>query len=88
MFRDRKDPDYRVNGEIFDNYAPSSSSVRNIWSGIKEKINSGQTQNVVINMSDTKVPLPVLQQQLSKWPIMGLDKVIVVDKSGNAVRVK
>lgn len=39
-------------------------------------------------MSDTKVSVPELQQQLTKWPIMGLDKVIIIDKSGNAVRVK
>ncbi len=84
----RKDPDYRINGEVFDNYAPSSSSVRNIWSGTKEKIDSGQTTNVVINLSDTKVSIPSLQQQLTKWPIMGLDKVIVIDKSGNPVRIK
>ncbi|MBN6362041.1 hypothetical protein JZM27_12435 [Providencia huaxiensis] len=83
-----KDPDYRINGEIFDNYAPKSSSVRNIWSEVKGKIDKGQTNNVVINMSDTKVSVPELQQQLTKWPIMGLDKVIIIDKSGNAVRVK
>lgn len=84
----RKDPDYRINGEVFDNYAPKTSSVRNIWSGVKEKIDSGQTTNVVINMSDTKVSIPSLQQQLNKWPILGLDKVIVIDKSGNPVRIK
>ena len=84
----RKDPDYRINGEIFDNYAPKTSSVRNIWSGVKEKIDSGQTTNVVINMSDTKVSIPSLQQQLNNWPIIGLDKVIVIDKSGNPVRIK
>ncbi|HFF8525200.1 TPA: VENN motif pre-toxin domain-containing protein, partial [Providencia rettgeri] len=83
-----KDPDYRINGEVFDNYAPKSSSVRNIWSEVKGKIDKGQTNNVVINMSDTKVSVPELQQQLTKWPIMGLDKVIIIDKSGNAVRVK
>lgn len=83
-----KKPDYRINGEIFDNYAPKSSSVRNVWSGIKEKIDKGQTENVVINISDTKVSVPALQQQLTNWPIMGLDKVIVVDKSGNVIRIK
>ncbi|MEI9535675.1 VENN motif pre-toxin domain-containing protein, partial [Moellerella wisconsensis] len=83
-----KDPDYRINGEIFDNYAPKSSSVRNIWSEVKGKIEKGQTNNVVINISDTKVSVPELQQQLTKWPIMGLDKVIIIDKTGNAVRVK
>ncbi|MEN3753879.1 hypothetical protein ABC733_18155 [Mangrovibacter sp. SLW1] len=83
-----KNPDYRINGEIFDNYAPKSNSVRNIYSEVKSKIDKGQTANVVINMSDTKVSVPELQKQLTQWPIMGLDKVIVIDKTGNAIRVK
>jgi hypothetical protein len=84
----RKNPDYRINGEVFDNYAPKSGSVRNIWSGVKEKVDKEQTRNVVINMSDTKISLPVLQEQFTKWPIMGLDKVIIIDKSGHAIRVR
>lgn len=59
-----------------------------IYSEIKRKVTSGQTTNVVINMSDTKVSVPELQQQLTKWPVMGLDKVIIVDKSGNVMRMK
>ncbi|MEX6158384.1 VENN motif pre-toxin domain-containing protein [Providencia manganoxydans] len=84
----KKAPDYRINGEIFDNYAPKSGSVRNIWTEVKGKINEGQTNNVVINMSDTKVSAPELQQQFTKWPIVGLDKIIIIDKTGNAIRVK
>ncbi|HHQ6582042.1 TPA: hypothetical protein ACSTJ2_004078 [Serratia fonticola] len=84
----RKNPDYRINGEIFDNYAPKSSNVRNIYSEVKRKVVTGQTTNVVINMADTKVSLPTLQSQLNQWPIMGLDKVIVIDKAGNAIWIK
>ncbi|ARJ40940.1 Contact-dependent inhibition of growth factor CdiA [Pantoea alhagi] len=83
-----KNPDYRINGEVFDNYAPKSSNVRNIYSEVKRKVTSGQTNNVVINMSDTKASLPALQNQLSQWPIIGLEKVIVIDKSGNVIRIK
>lgn len=39
-------------------------------------------------MSDTKVSAPELQQQFTKWPIVGLDKIIIIDKTGNAIRVK
>lgn len=55
---------------------------------MKGKIDEGQTSNVVINMSDTKVSFSQLQQQLTKWPIMGMDKLIIIDKSGNAIRMK
>lgn len=83
-----KNPDYRINGEIFDHYAPKSSSVRNIWTEVKGKIDEGQTTNVVINISDTKVSMKALQNQFSKWPVLGMDKLIIIDKSGNAIRVK
>jgi len=83
-----KNPDYRINGEIFDHYAPKSSSVRNIWTEVKGKIDEGQTTNVVINISDTKVSIKALQNQFSQWPVLGMDKLIVIDKSGNAIRVK
>lgn len=62
--------------------------MRNIWTEVKGKIDEGQTSNVVINMSDTKVSFSQLQQQLTKWPIMGMDKLIIIDKSGNAIRMK
>ncbi|WP_387490649.1 hypothetical protein [Photorhabdus sp. RM96S] len=83
-----KNPDYKINGEIFDNYAPSSSSVRNIWSEVKGKVDEGQTKNVVINISDTKVTLNDLKNQFSKYPINGLDKIIVIDKLGKPIKLK
>lgn len=83
-----KNPDFKINGEIFDNYAPKSNSVRNIWTEVKGKIDEGQTTNVVINAGDTKVSIAQLQQQFTKWPVVGMDKLIIIDKYGNAVRVK
>lgn len=83
-----KNPDYRINGEIFDHYAPKSNSVRNIWTEVKGKIDEGQTTNIVLNVSDTKINVPALQNQFTQWPIMGMDKLIIIDKSGNAIRVK
>ncbi|MFZ4835196.1 hypothetical protein [Rouxiella sp. Mn2063] len=56
-----QNPDYKINGEIFDNYAPKSGSVRNIWSEVKGKIDEGQTTNVVINISDTPATMDSLK---------------------------
>lgn len=83
-----KNPDYKINGEVFDNIAPKTNSVRNIYDRALEKVNSGQTKNVVINLSDTKASVSDLQKQFSDWPMKGLDKVIVIDQSGKPIKIK
>ena len=77
-----KKPDYIINGEVFDNYAPSTSSVRNAWSEIDKKVAKGQADNVVVNLADTSITPAVLKEQLSNYPIPGLKKIIIIDKSG------
>lgn len=79
-----KNPDYKINGEIFDNYVPSSSNIRNIWTAVEDKVLKGQTNNI----SDSKVTVNALKEQFSQWKIKGLDKIIVIDKSGNITRIK
>lgn len=32
-----KDPDYKINGVIYDNYAPKTSNPRSIWAAVKKK---------------------------------------------------
>uniref|UniRef100_UPI001F4F3E48 CdiA C-terminal domain-containing protein n=1 Tax=Rosenbergiella collisarenosi TaxID=1544695 RepID=UPI001F4F3E48 len=83
-----KNPDYKINGEVFDNIAPKTNSVRNIYDRALEKVNSGQTNNVVINLADTKATVSDLQKQFNDWPIKGLDKVIVIDQSGKPIQIK
>lgn len=61
-----QNPDYKINGEIFDNYAPKSGGVRNIWSDVKGKIDEGQTTNVVINVSDTPVTIDALKNKFNQ----------------------
>ena len=49
-----RDPDYRIESEIFDCYSPAGqTSTRNIASTISEKvIKKGQTKRVVLNLDD------------------------------------
>jgi filamentous hemagglutinin len=82
-----KNPDYRINGEIFDNYAPTSGSVRNIASNMEEKVISGQTNNIVVNLADSSVAPAALKSQLESYPIPGLNQVIIIDKSGGSLVV-
>ncbi len=73
-----KNPDYRIDEEIFDNYAPTTTKVRSIWSEVANKITSGQTNRIVLNLSDNQVELAILKAQFDAWPISGLKQIIVV----------
>lgn len=75
-------PDYKINGEIYDNYAPSTGNPRNIWSEVEGKVMRGQTENVVINLKDSPVDMTALSEQFSEWPIDGLKDVIVIRPDG------
>lgn len=78
-----KRPDYKIDGKIYDNDAPSTSNPRNIWSEVEGKIMRGQTKNVVINLKDSQVNMNTLSKQLSDWPIEGLEEVIVIRPDGS-----
>ncbi|QRK12959.1 hypothetical protein JQX13_24750 [Archangium violaceum] len=74
-----KAPDYKINGEYYDCYAPSSSRARNIADRIlKFKVEPGQADRIVLNLDDSGVSLDALKQQFKDWPIPGLKEVIVV----------
>ena len=83
-----KNPDYIVNGQVFDNYAPSTSSARNAASEIQGKVAKGQTENVVVNLADTTITPAQLQAQLTSYPIPGLKQVVVIDQAGRVVVIK
>jgi len=81
-----KNPDYRINGEIYDNYAPGkNTSVRNVASVIQEKIVSGQTERVVVNLADSSITPKQLLEQLTKYPIPGLRSVIAISPKSGAI---
>ena len=74
-----KKPDYLIEGEIFDCYSPEgNTSVRNVWSAIKKKIERMQTERVVLNLDDWGGDITELITQLNNYPILGLKEVIVV----------
>jgi Contact-dependent growth inhibition CdiA C-terminal domain len=76
----RKKPDYRIEGEIFDNYAPSGDRARNIASNIAKKVVDDQADRIVLNLADTPVDAEQVSEQLHTWPVPGLNEVIVIDK--------
>lgn len=82
-----KRPDYLINGEVYDHYAPSTGRARNIWSEVKEKIDDGQTANVVIGLQDSNVDEDALRKQFENWPIEGLGDVIIIRPDGTIGRI-
>ncbi|WP_329456341.1 WXG100-like domain-containing protein [Streptomyces sp. NBC_01497] len=80
-----KNPDYRVEGEVFDNYAPSGSNARNIAREMAKKVEKGQTDRIVLNLKDSAVDMAKMRSQLQDWPIDGLKEVLVIDGDGNVV---
>ncbi|MFE1572853.1 CdiA C-terminal domain-containing protein [Comamonas odontotermitis] len=83
-----KNPDYIINGQVFDNYAPSTSNVRNAADVIGGKVASGQADNVVVNLADSSITPDALRQQLTNYPIPSLKQVIIIDKSGTPTVIK
>jgi Contact-dependent growth inhibition CdiA C-terminal domain len=78
-----KEPDYLVNGEVFDCYAPDTANVRNIWSEVEDKINKGQAERVVINLADSTASVREVIGQFSDFPIPGLRELFIFDQNGN-----
>lgn len=83
------EPDYRINGEIYDNYAPKTSNVRNIWDVVRDKVVvKQQADSIVINLADSHVSVRQLEQQFANYPINGLKDLIVIDKHGEIIKFK
>jgi len=73
-------PDYRINGEIFDHYAPNNKAdVEQIRHQISRKIKRPQTYRVVLNLDDSQASLPSIQTMfLTRKPIPKLQQLIIV----------
>ncbi|WP_330257049.1 hypothetical protein OG874_22270 [Nocardia sp. NBC_00565] len=80
-----KNPDYKIEGKVFDNVAPESNSPRNIGSRIQQKVEEGQADRIVVNLEGSTVSAESLKKQLTDWPISGLKEVIVIDRQGQII---
>ncbi|WP_374273585.1 hypothetical protein [Actinoplanes sp. M2I2] len=85
----RKDPDYLLEGRVFDCYSPIKphKAVRGIWKQAQEKVEEGQTQRVVVNLEDWRGDLSALEKQFADWPIPGLKEVKAITRDGDVVQI-
>jgi hypothetical protein len=87
--RPEKNPDYLIEGRVFDCYSPTEpeKSTRGIWTESKNKVAKGQTQRIVVNMEDWRGDLGALQRQFDEWPVDGLKEVKVITSEGEIVQI-
>ncbi len=78
-----KNPDFRIEGKIFDNYAPNTSNPRSIVDGINRKVGEGQADRIVLNLADSNVERFQLRQALVDWGSRNLREIILIDKTGS-----
>lgn len=81
-----KNPDYRMEGESFDCYSPTSNNVEQIRKGMSDKVSSGQTDRIILNLDDVPVSPQDITERLSRKPKAGLPEVIGI-KDGKIVQI-
>lgn len=62
--------------------APSTGNVGNMWDRVKEKVETGQAPNVVIDLQYSGTSEEALRRQFADWPIEGLGDVLIVRPDG------
>jgi len=75
-----KKPDYKINGEYADCYAPSSDNPRSILDRVAKKVNEDQAARIILNLDDSQVQLEALKRQLVENPIVDLKEIIIVKR--------
>ena len=78
----RTNPDYIIDGEVFDNYAPKTENLRNISGIIEQKVNENQAKSIILNLRDTPVTVEEIDNYLLFYPVDGLEKLWIVDRLG------
>ncbi len=78
-------PDYLIDGQVFDCYSPKTTNLRTIWDTVVGKTEN-QARRVVLNLDDYSGSLDDLAKQFNDWPIDGLDELLAI-KNGKIARL-
>ncbi len=74
-----KNPDYRIEGKIFDGFSPlPGTTVENVYLAVLKKVDRLQTTRVLVNLDDSPLTATDLHRYFTENPMPGLDEVIVV----------
>ena len=80
-----KNPDYRIEGQIFDNVAPHDGTPpRAIVNRMNGKVGAGQADRIVLNMTDDPgVTKQQIRDAIKEYGDRRLKEVIMIDQHGN-----
>ena len=73
-----KKPDYKVEGEYFDCYSPTSASLDQIRKGMRKKVVEEQSSRIVLSLDDCPCSSGEIAALLRRKPLQGLEQVLVV----------
>jgi hypothetical protein len=86
----RGNPDYLIEGRVFDCYSPTTADARSIVTTIAKKVNKGQAARVVLNLTDSAVEVSTLSRAIQNeadLELQYLQEVIAVTRSGEVVPI-
>ncbi len=82
------EPDYLIEGRVFDCYAPGEgTTVRNVWAQARKKILREQTQRVLLNLVDWKGDLAALRKQFDDWPLEELKEIKAITPDSGIIQI-
>nr|WP_280491847.1 helix-turn-helix domain-containing protein [Nocardia asiatica] len=81
-------PDFRIEGRIFDCYAPATGKVSNICFEIRRKVYvKRQAERIVVNLADSTADPVELSLALRRHPIPNLREILAIDRHGTVLRL-
>jgi hypothetical protein len=76
------DPDYNMEGKLWDCYAPNSDKRDNVRGELRDKVKK-QSGSIVINME--RSPMSVDEMKALLPHVKGLEEAKIIDKNGNII---
>jgi uncharacterized protein YukE len=74
-----KNPDYRIEGEYFDCYAPQGDTLDTIRNRLSAKVSGGQADRIVLRLDDTARSADEVAAVLRRKPILGLKEILLIE---------
>jgi hypothetical protein len=83
-----KNPDYLIEGKVFDCYAPVTSDPDAIWYTVKQKVSKGQADRTVLTLQGNPgVDLGALKSVFDNYPMLGLKELILITPEGGVAHL-